>query len=81
MKSVTESIYNSMSRDDINESIAPAEIKMGVNLLGKVKGMTLQELYALCSDLAFDDFEEAYEDDLLDSNIAKELTKDDLQVV
>ena len=76
MKSITESIY-----DSINESIAPAEIKMGVNLLGKVKGMTLQELYALCSDLAFDDFDEAYEDDLIDSNIAKELTKDELQVL
>ena len=31
MKSITESIYDSMSRDDINESIAPAEIKMGVD--------------------------------------------------
>lgn len=81
MKSITESIYDSMKRDGINESIAPAEIKMGINLLGKIKGMTLQELYALCSDLAFDDFDEAYEEDLSDSNIAKELTKDELHVL
>ena len=81
MKRITESIYDSMKQESIKETIEPGESKMSGEVLGKVKGMTLQELYALCSDLAFDDFDEAYEESLIASNIAKELTKDELQVL
>ena len=85
MKNIVESIYSAMceQRDhQVMESVAPAEIKKAIDILSDLK-FTLQDLMYFTGLGGYyeEDFDECYEDVLIDNLPEDEVSKDDLRAV
>lgn len=85
MKNIVESIYGAMREQhdhQVMESVAPAEIKKAIDVLSNLK-ITLQDLMYFTGLGGYyeEDFDECYEDVLIDNLPVEEVSKDDLRVV
>lgn len=78
MKSIVESLRDSL--ESVNESVTPAEIKKGIDILDKLK-LTLQDLMYFTGLGGYyeEDFDECYEDIFVDN--LPDVSKDDLRVL